>query len=255
MKTKSLILLFILSVLCNENSFSQAGVLDNSFGANGIRTINYAGSSSCFHMPYKLQNGGYLVYGDFTISTTKIYDFQKKTFVKYFSNGDLDTTLWNGAFTCDNSDTSFIEAFYTESVMQSDGKIVVMAYESSLNGADKKIVFRRYLNNGLPDVSYGIKGKYSYQVAISNTYIISMIIQSDDKVLFDISSNGGNYHGRLTANGTADSTFGQNGIITNALSWYFTNLQSGKYLTAGELMALLTVHLQSTDLQFTIIQV
>ncbi len=232
MKNK-ILCLFIFSLFLSENTFSQAGVLDNSFNGSGIREINFAGRTSFHTIPIKLQNGGYMTFGGININTPQFYNFQKKSIVKYLPNGGLDTTFFNGGITYDPSDTSFIASVKMRAIKQSNEKIVVGSFEVYSNGTDCQVVLRRYESNGTLDSGYGTNGSYIYHSIGCISYHGGMMVQADDKVIISITDNLNNNGSiyRLNVNGTPDSSFGTNGIITNVVSGNVLNLQSGNFIS------------------------
>jgi uncharacterized delta-60 repeat protein len=153
--------------------------------------------------------------------------------------GDLDTS-----FDTDGIVTTAIGAGGDEAksvALQSDGKIVVAGY--SVNGGTYDFAVVRYNTNGSLDTSFDTDGKVTTAIGASNDYVNSIALQSDGKIVVaGYSVNGGNYDFtvvRYNTNGSLDTSFSGDGIVTTAIGAahdYVSSiaLQSdGKIVVAG----------------------
>jgi len=182
-----------------------------------------------------LMDGRILVGGRSSVSGLG-FDF---AMARYHPNGMLDSTFDN-----DGIVTTDIDGFndYGDAMeLQSDGKIVMAGY--SYNGINTSLATIRYKSNGSLDNTFGVNGKVKTQVG--NIYLDgqSLCIQNDNKIIVSATTVlPGNIYDvlmtRYNTNGTHDSTFGVNGIVTTDICYtdhsYSINLQAdGKILVGG----------------------
>ena len=194
----------------NSNDFAVIrynpnGTLDNTFSNDGIVTTDIYSSNDFGHSIAIQQDGKIVVAG---VSSNEF------SIVRYNPNGTLDNTFsLDGIFTTHISNT---DNTGNSVILQSDGKILVAG--SSFIGNDK-ISLIRLNTDGSLDTSFSSDGK----VTSNDNYFIeegySMAIQPDGKIIvagtvyFD-SQNSGFVIERYNVDGTIDSTFSSNGIIT-----------------------------------------
>jgi uncharacterized delta-60 repeat protein len=168
-------------------------------------------------------NGQILAGGAFTV----VNGVPRTRLVRLNANGTEDTAFNNNLGIGFNSSINSL-------AIQSDGKILVGGFFTSLNGVTRNRLVR--LNaNGTEDTAF-----YSNLGVGFNSSVFSIIVQSDGKILVggdfrDL--NGQNQHRlvRLNSNGTVDSTF-RNNVFGPTFS---TNVASvaiqsdGKILVGG----------------------
>lgn len=109
--------------------------------------------------------------------------------------------------------------------IQSDGKIVVVGYDST------SIVLSRYNSDGSLDGSFGINGWVNTQINNQPSSGTSICIQNDSKILvggfIKISpGNNGIVLVRYNSDGTLDSTFGNGGSVVSDLTNGFDYLEA-----------------------------
>src|ERR1700733_5655869 len=126
--------------------------------------------------------------------------------------GTLDTSFGTGGTTVTTLTTaSESNGVFPASVkLQSDGKILVLA--GVTNGASTITDVLRYTATGALDTTFGSKG-----IAILPTMlgeIESMAVQSNGQIVVAGVVTGGVGVERLNTNGTADTTFGTDGLAT-----------------------------------------
>jgi len=161
--------------------------------------------------------------------------------ITYAAPGDLDTTFNppHGAATYDSGGD---ESGYAVAI-QSDGKIVVAGISD--NGTDFDVLVIRYNTDGSLDTGFGINGVVTYDSGGVNDYGYALAIQSDGRIVVGgIRHNGTNHDLRVlryTTNGSLDSSFGTNGVVTYAHDQasydygYAVDIQSdGRIVVVGE---------------------
>ncbi len=142
----------------------------------------------------------------------------------FAQDGSLDSTFGtNGMVTLDiNSGSS---DYSTDIVVQADEKILVFG-----TAADNFIVTRHNIN-GDPDSTFGINGIATIDIGGSETPV-KFGLQSDEKIIIMgtayIGSDLNLVLARLKTDGSIDSTFGTNGVVTSTFgyeSYGFNDLQ------------------------------
>jgi uncharacterized delta-60 repeat protein len=128
--------------------------------------------------------------------------------------------------------------------VQQDGKLVVAGYSS--NSAVKDIAVVRYLPDGGLDPDFHDGGTLSFNVADGNAAVQSLSIAADGRIIvagtFDTALGHNDTSGfivRLNADGSTDTTFGENGrflLSFDGISCTLNDLQlldDGRYAVAG----------------------
>ncbi len=178
------------------------GSLDNSFGTNGITIV-----AGAIGQVIRVQTDGKLVVAGRTGNDYMVVRLQ--------ADGTLDNTFdTDGLVTTDMGGGGFVTAW--DLSVQNDGKIVVVG--NSFNGSDYDIAAVRYNTNGSIDTSFGTAGKAIYDFGQGDDDGAAVAIQADNKILVGGHSNTGTAEVftllRLDTDGTLDSTFSDDGIVT-----------------------------------------
>ncbi len=125
--------------------------------------------------------------------------------------------------------------------VQPDGKILVGGQAS--DGTSNDFVLARYNTDGTLDTSFSGDGMVTNAIGSGNDVVRSVTVQADGKILVaGYSSNGTNYDFalvRYNADGTLDTSFSGDGMVTTAIgpgddNRYSVTVQAdGKILVAG----------------------
>lgn len=179
--------------------FSNSGVLDTTFGSNGISSITTPQDSSSVYPKdiYSLPNGDNLIASWITLNGQ--YDF---CMFKIKSNGAIDNAFGTNGFVITDLGTS---SDYSESItVQPDGKILVGGT------ANFKYALVRYTSNGNLDTTFNTTGIILTTVG-STSNSTDMYLANDGKII--LAGNIVHDFGcvRYNTNGTLDNTFGTNG--------------------------------------------
>ena len=133
------------------------------------------------------------------------------------ADGDLDTT-----FDTDGIQTTSIGSVQDIAysvVMQSDGKIVAAGY--SHNGSNNDFAVVRYNTNGSLDTTFSGDGKVTTAIGSGTDVANYVVMQSDGKIVAaGYSHNGSNVDFavvRYNTDGSLDTTFSSDGIVTTAV--------------------------------------
>ncbi|MCP4238757.1 MAG: hypothetical protein GY770_35170, partial [Aestuariibacter sp.] len=157
---------------------------------------------------------------------------------RYNADGSLDTTFGSGGMlTTDIGGTADVASSVT---IQSDDKILV----AGNNGTD--FALARYDTYGNLDATFGSGGIFTIDAGdrSSGDYAVYVTEQTDGKIVVVGQGSTGSGPGpgfaivRLEDNGTADATFGTNGVLVNYIGEYGTpygaTVQTdGKILVTG----------------------
>ena len=188
------------------------GTLDTSFG-HGLTGADE------FVAGLALQSDGkILIAGSFT----NVNGVARNRIARLNSNGTLDSTFSDGLAGADGSVTALAS--------QSDGKVLIGGYFTSVNGTQRKGIARL---NGDGSLDTGFANEQS---GLNPGPVYSIAVQPDGKVVLGGSSlyvNGAHGFGRLNTDGTLDPGFanGQFGANDNVFA---VALQSdGKVLIGG----------------------
>lgn len=175
------------------------GVLDASFGTNGVVTY----SNVSFARSLFLQADGKIL----AATRTGSVGFGM---IRLNANGSLDASFGNngvvGTTVTTGNDYSWGIA------EQPDNKIVLVG-GSCAGGSVCTVIVARYDNFGTPDNSFGTNGIVTTTFAANAFQVQGMALQSDGKILV-VASNGNFTIIRYNTNGSLDNSFGVNGVIT-----------------------------------------
>jgi len=213
--------------------YNTDGSLDTSFGTGG-KVTTAVGSSNDTGRSVVMQSDGKIIVVGSSENLTDT-DF---AVVRYNTNGSLDTT-----FSGDGKVTTAIGSGNDGAnsvVLQSDGKIVVagVSFETF-----EVFAVVRYTSTGSEDATFSGDGKVTTAVGSSQDQARSVVLQSDGKIVAaGFSDNGSNYDFavvRYNSDGSLDTTFSGDGIVTTAVGagsdyGYSVAMQSdGKIVAAG----------------------
>ena len=212
--------------------YNSNGALDTTFGTNGVAAMVIGTSNS--------QINSVTVQSDGKLVAAGTSDADHFTIVRYNSDGSLDNTFGtNGILSTQiGIGTNFVNTV----AIQSDGKIVVAG--SARFGYVYVFTMIRFNPNGAFDNSFGTNGVVTTLVDSSNSYILSIAIQNDGKLVAAGYSVGVVHKivslARYNPSGTLDNTFGTNGIVRTTIGSYNAEVYSiaiqsdGKLVVAGD---------------------
>ena len=194
--------------------YAANGTLDTSFGTEGITTTDLGGLDLASSMVV-LPNGKILVAGRSVVADMDLF-----AIVRYNTNGTVDTGFGSTGITT----TSFNAggAVGNSMTLQADGKIIV-AGGVWLGLGDRWIIaMARYNTDGTLDTSFGTAGTTTTDLN-ADSIGSAVAVQLDGKIIV-----AGNFGAtgtwdydfalyRYNANGSLDTTFDTDGLITTNL--------------------------------------
>ncbi|NEO29875.1 MAG: DUF4347 domain-containing protein [Symploca sp. SIO3C6] len=189
--------------------YNSDGSLDNSFGSNGIVTNNLEGGSDLASSVVLQPDGKIILVGQ--ANTDNSANF---ALVRYNSDGSLDTSFGsNGVVTTNLEGDSDLASGVT---LQPDGKIILVGQANTDNSANFALV--RYNSDGSLDSSFGTNDIATTDTVSNPDNFGGITLQSDGKILLAGSSfNENNFNFNLVrynSDGSIDTSFGSNGIVT-----------------------------------------
>jgi uncharacterized delta-60 repeat protein len=195
--------------------YDTNGLLDPAFGTNGKVEIDVANGGTANEI-YKiaLQSDGKIVAVGYTMSG---YD-NRFLIMRFNSNGTLDTTFNSTGYRIEHFSENTYELAKAVAI-QPDGKIVVAGYGIRPSDGKSTISILRLTSAGLLDSTFSSDGKL-VQLVGGDSGAFSVLIDSNSKILVggytrDSSSDNNIFLlGRYNSNGTQDTTFGTNGIVS-----------------------------------------
>jgi uncharacterized delta-60 repeat protein len=219
--------------------YNANGARDTTFGTNGVITTQVGNSAT--GLKIAIEPDGKIVVAGFTVTLQGALD--KVAVVRYGANGMLDTNFGIGGSVITTIGTRLFNV--TGLLIQTDGKITV-AGTSQFSSSNEDYFLARYNADGTLDAGFGTSGIFSADIGSLINLLTNAALQPDGKIVF----NGLNFNSafqivsssivRLNPNGTFDSGFGTNGIITISEPTPFDLIgsalalqQNGKILTAG----------------------
>lgn len=205
---------------------SQTGVLDPTFGSNGIARTSLPQQAIVAQHSCVQDDGKILVVGYTSDTANRI------CIARYNVNGSLDVTFGNNGLVIASPNGG--NAIANDIAVQADGKIVVV-------GREQELFVARYNSDGTSDNTFGNSGYVSTSV-LNNATASAVAIQPDGKIV--VGGNGMNSMPDGTAfvllrygpNGSLDQTFGSSGVVV-------VDIAAGSGL--GALDILNTIKLQS----------
>ena len=191
------------------------GTLDTTFGGDGRVTTDVGGGTA---HAVALQPDGKIVLAGVAPSPSTGSDF---ALARYLPNGTLDTTFGGDGRVITDFGGDDIAIAVT---LQPDGKIVV-AGRATTNPATGHTDFAlaRYLPNGTLDTTFGGDGRVTTAFFEDHATAGGVVLQPDGKIVATGEANNlstGNRDfalARYLPNGTLDTTFGGDGLVTTAL--------------------------------------
>lgn len=205
------------------------GSLDNSFGIGG--RIVTTGLS--FINSLAIQSDGKIVAGGGSFSSSTNFD---TAVARFNTDGSPDATFdGDGKVVTPVSNSSDAARSI---VLQSDGKIVAAGFNNTGNAADFSIV--RYNVNGSLDSSFDGDGIVVTAVGSSQDELYSVSVKSNGKITVAGFSFVSNYDFSLAsynADGSLDTSFGENGVAIRELGLSYDTARDIKIQSDGKIVA------------------
>ena len=218
--------------------YDTNGVLDNTFNSNG-KVITDIASDRDYGMGLAIQHDNKII----VVGAAKDNLENKLAIVRYNIDGSLDTS-----FDSDGKVTTSIGIGLTGNsasvIVQPDNKIAVACTYWGNNGEYMKIAVVRYNSDGSLDNDWNSNGITFTSISEYDDEAYSIKLQNDGKILVGGYSSSSLGHDfaliRYNDNGTLDSNFDTDGIVTTHLTteWGYDDafgmaLKSDKIILCG----------------------
>ncbi|PKK88115.1 MAG: hypothetical protein CVV64_20220, partial [Candidatus Wallbacteria bacterium HGW-Wallbacteria-1] len=209
--------------------YNSDGTLDTTFDSDGKVRNDFEGQEIIYSIAIA-SDGKILAAGQIEIGAK---DF---ALVRYNSDGSLDTTFGNNGLVTTNIGEN--DAFKSMAI-DSDGKIVAAGYYSIAFVNDIALI--RYNSDGTLDTSFGSGGIVITDLG-SYEEAHAMALTSDGKIVVagtDFNADNDFLLLRYNSNGSLDTTFGTNGVVTtdtgvSELAYGISLTSEGKIVIAGK---------------------
>ena len=202
--------------------YNADGSLDGTFGSGGIVSIRFGGSSVDIGRAIAIQTDGKIVVA------ADLY------VARFNPDGSVDTSFGSNGYVTNFNNVAVIAS--AVALQPTDGKIVVA-------GRTSKAFIIRYNPDGSLDTGFGSGGynlnPFQTSASADGTSVTSFKFQSDGKILFGGGDGTNAGVGRLTTDGSGDTSFGTNGLLLTPLGTFsqFASIAlqtDGKILAAGQ---------------------
>jgi uncharacterized delta-60 repeat protein len=215
--------------------YNTDGSLDTTFGTGGKVTTSI-GSGYAGAYALGIQSDGRILAAGYYADGGN-YDF---ALVRYNTDGSLDTTFGIGGIVTTPTGSGYDIAYSLG--IQPDGRI--LAAGSSHYASNYNFALVRYNTDGSLDTTFGTGGIVTTSIGIGDSEALALGIQSDGRIVAaGKSPDGSNYDFalvRYNTNGSLDTTFGTDGIVTTPIGsgWDYANAlgigSDGRILAAGK---------------------
>jgi uncharacterized delta-60 repeat protein len=162
--------------------YNSNGVLDNSFGTNGIATTDVNSNVIAQAYSVLIQSDGKILLGGWADNGTANYDF---CVVRYNTDGSIDNTYGNGGIALidvNNNSTDYGRSM----ILLPNDKLVLAGYAHK-SGADFALI--TLLSDGTLDTSFGINGKVFTDIGGSWDKAYSVVLTANNKIVLGGYSN------------------------------------------------------------------
>ena len=182
--------------------FRPDGPVDTSFGVSGRATASDAGGATSA----LIQPDGKLVFVGY-ISTPGRFDF-----TRFNPDGTIDNTFGSNGIT-HIAAGGYNDLYTSSAVMQADGRIQAAGYVRP--SFDQSWLAAARINpDGSPDNTFGDGGQVVASLLPGPHQIFGSALDTDGKVLLVGSGRGDVLLGKLRQDGSVDTDFGDQGIMT-----------------------------------------
>ncbi|MEP7264881.1 MAG: T9SS type A sorting domain-containing protein, partial [Bacteroidota bacterium] len=221
-----------------KTGIAQQGTLDLSFNTTGAFQAQFYADN--YHNVNKV-----LVQPDGKIIATGFSEFgggRYSTTFRLKDDGTLDTQFATGGYSTVGAASS-VDSRMNAMVLQPDGKIIVGG--RAWQFTDDEFAMMRYNSNGTFDTTFGIGGGVTTDLSSvsfqGSDEINCLLLQPDGKII----AGGGRRTGaaagemvvvRYHANGTVDSTFGTNGMVTFPAAGGVDNIYASALQADGKIL-------------------
>jgi uncharacterized delta-60 repeat protein len=201
--------------------YGPDGVLDSSFGVNGIVTGQASGLSEANTVA--IQPDGAILIGGVVAATGAPGEARGGKFAvaRYLPNGGLDSSFGSGGVVRTEFCAEPAAGSVNDLAIQPDGRIV--AAGSARCGENRVLAVARYLADGKPDPTFREGWVVFDQPRRAHEELRGVALQPDGKVVAVGGATGKFIAIRLTSSGRRDPSFGKRGFAEASVFAAATN--------------------------------
>ncbi len=211
--------------------YNPDGSLDTSFNSDGKLTA-FIGESDSYGLDVIVDSHSKIVVAGRAYGAS----YHNCALARFNADGTLDTSFASVGWTM--ADVGSASSCYALA-LQSDGKIVAV-------GSNNDFIIARYNNDGTLDNTFGTNGMVSTDITNHGDTAKGVIIQNDGKIVIAGSSTNSDSYtdsmalARYNSDGTLDTSFGTEGIVTTYIEANYINFATdivlqpdGKLIVSG----------------------
>jgi uncharacterized delta-60 repeat protein len=216
--------------------YNSDGSLDSSFGKGGAVTQSSPSNANIWGRAVAIQPDGKIVMVGVSYTSKKCDVLT----VRYNADGSLDKAFGEEGVapsSCPPGGHDWGRSI----AIQPDGKLIVAG--NTRSGENRNMLLLRYNVNGKPDMTFGMSGIAS-STANRSDWGQAVVLMPDGKIMIVGNRVSGPKYAaslaRYNSNGTLDSSFGKEGIVTsncppNSNNWGFAaaTQPDGKIVVVG----------------------
>lgn len=223
---------------------TSSGVLDTTFGTNGVVLTAQAGMSYASFKSLIVQSDGKMVAAGTAMALGANYETMFAA--RYFADGTLDATFdTDGLQVIDTNPTALSRGVVRSAVLQADGKLVIVGYDSPSSTANENWAVVRLNTDGSLDTTFSGDGLATLDFNGLSDYAHDVVLQPDGRILVMggafVSGNGRDLgFARFNTDGTLDTTFDGDGklILPNWAGTIWEEVRAGALDSSGRLVFL-----------------
>jgi uncharacterized delta-60 repeat protein len=241
MKTKNCILSLVFFTI-SFMVYSQDGVLDPSFGDNGIVTMDFY-SFKDFSFGISQQSSGKI------ISTGEIQtgnDTSQGSLVRFQTNGSLDASFGNNGIVL----LDLGAYFYNYNTIFSLDNDELIAGGTIGNWGEKDFIISKFMPNGGVDSGYGVNGNKIIDFLTEDDVLLQIIQHNGKTLAMGRSKVGLEYFislAKILSTGELDTDFGIDGLLTLDINEGYFNSFSASLQDDNSIILSFTENLNSNN--------
>lgn len=226
------------------------GAMDNSFGSNGIVTMDFRGLSDELNVVLIQPDGKIIAVGrsDSSINENP-YFVSALTIARFNSDGSPDMSFGQNGTVVSMSRKNYTLRTPITAGLTSKGNLILACNgQHASYGSAYDVLFVSYKSDGTVDSSFGRNGKVAYGNSVDDSFIGNFKILPDDKILLCLgySKSYSPYTQailKLNEDGTRDLSFGRGGFVQTLFDQIYSSSaqdlivqDDGKIVLTGDIL-------------------
>jgi uncharacterized delta-60 repeat protein len=193
--------------------YSETGVLDTSFGTNGIANVPVTETDNDFSA-VSVQSDGKIVAAGHISNGLSWFSL---LIARFDENGQLDAGYGTGGVI--NHNLGNVDDEFYDLQLTADDEAILAGFTVSQSDYFYHLLLMKFDNSGSPAISFGTDG-YTVYGEVPYTFGDAMVLQPDGKILVagctgDLQPANNDWAvWRFNPDGSPDQDFGTNGVVT-----------------------------------------